>query len=385
MVKVTEVNWNKVFSNEFIISVSVIGGIGVGIFLAIFIFQCYHRNCFQKIREIFIHGDYSSEKIRVLSYNLCLRAPLITNNGDDFKATRLELFIKNVIDNYDIILLQDVIGAYNARRTHLIECSAEVGLCYSHVSLTPILPCFLCDGGLMILSRMPLLNRDQYVFKKSVFPDSLFSRGILYAKVHPNNTTTIHLFNTHLQPISKDEKAKEVRRHQLDEVVKFIQKKTAKDNFPILVCGDFSVNALESTPGVVENVIVQSSEASDDEKETLGKDIIKYVEEQTDEYIQVINSLSLIGTVKDVMYSGLQRHPVTLGDTYFEGNTEMPLETVLTKPDDQYSKRCQDFIFTITRSKELEIVEPYVHTYDVADEEIQFLSSHYALSCSVKC
>ena len=71
----------------------------------------------------------------------------------------------------------------------------------------------------------------------------------------------------------------------------------------------------------------------------MGKSI-KYVEEQSDEYVQLIDKLSDIGIVKDIMYSGLNRHPVTTGDTFFVQNKEVAMETILTPKEDQFSKRC---------------------------------------------
>ena len=116
------------------------------------------------------------------------------------------------------------------------------------------------------------------------------------------------------------------------------------------------------------------------------KNAIKYIEEQSDEYVQLIDKLSDIGIVKDIMYTGLNRHPITTGDTYFVQNKEVAMETVLTPKDDQFSKRCEDFIFLITKIKEsINVHSPYVHSYDVDYDEFNFLSSHYGLSCVIDC
>ncbi|EKE42666.1 hypothetical protein ENUP19_0012G0016 [Entamoeba nuttalli] len=377
----TKLDFNMFLTPKVYISLAVIVSVIIILFIAIFVFQCYHRNCFITLKEILIESDYSMQQINVLSYNLCMRAPLISNEGDDFKNVRLDLFIKNVLEHFDIIFLQDVIGAYSARRAHLIECAYEKGLTHSLVSLTPILPCFICDGGLLILSRIPLKDRDQYIFKSRIYPESILSRGILYSKIQPNESTTLHIFNTQLQSISNNPLVNQVRLNQLDELVKFILSKTSKDEYPILICGDFSINALAKAETIIDETFWESGETEESEM----KDSIKYIEEQTDEYVQLIDKLSDIGIVKDIIYNGLHRHPITTGDTYFDNNKELPLETVLTKKEDQLSKRCEDYIFLIIRSKELEIVNPYIHTYDVNNDNFNFLSSHYGLSCVINC
>lgn len=228
---------------------------------------------------------------------------------------------------------------------------------------------------------MALHDRDQYVFKETLYPQSLLSRGVLYAKLIPNDSRQIHIFNTQLQPVSKDANSKLVRMKQLHELVKFMKKKTQGDDHPIILCGDFGINALEKAETVVDEEFWETGDT-----EEIGlKDAIKYIEEKSDEYIHLVDLLTDIGTVSDVIYNGLGRHPVTVGDTKYDGQTEIALETVLTSSIDQYSKRSQDFIFTITRKDDLAVNHPALHTYDVNDESIHFLSSHYGLSCEVQC
>ena len=371
------------YLNETIISISVLVGILIVILIGLFIFQCYHRGCLQILKEKVFKEEVDVDRFSLLSYNLCLRAPTVSNLGDDYKNIRLELFIQNVLDQYDIVCLQDVIGAYSPRRGHLVESASELGLKYSLVSITPMLPCFICDGGLIILSRIPLVKRDQYVFTSRLYPDSLLSRGVLYSKLSPNAHSCIHLFNTHIFPAGSDEESKRVHLNQINECVDYVKKMTANDNYPIILCGDFSVNALQKAETVVD---LEHWENNDNSEDTLDKPIIKYVEEQTDEYIQLIYKLTTIGQVKDVIFNGLNRHPITTGDTYFDrSNIERPLETILTKDKDLYSKKCEDYIFLITRGQYLQDSSPYVHTFDVENEDFQFLSNHYGLSVDFVC
>ena len=46
------------------------------------------------------------EKLRILSYNLCIRPPFVKANSNDFKDARLQIFIDSHLANYDIVILQ---------------------------------------------------------------------------------------------------------------------------------------------------------------------------------------------------------------------------------------------------------------------------------------
>lgn len=116
-----DIEWGSIFTENVIITIGVIGGVIVAILMAIFVFQCYHRGVIQRIRELFITADCRMNTFKLLTYNICMRPPMVSNSGDDFKNMRLELFIQNVIEHFDVIFIQDLIGAYTGRRAHLIE------------------------------------------------------------------------------------------------------------------------------------------------------------------------------------------------------------------------------------------------------------------------
>merc|ERR1719359_984824 len=92
--------------------------------------------------------------LRVLSYNIFLRppAPLFTHNtDDDRKDERLSRFVKQHLQNYDLVCLQEAFGAFSTRRDGLIVRAAKKGFHHWHKSSTNVRPQFLIDGGLLIL------------------------------------------------------------------------------------------------------------------------------------------------------------------------------------------------------------------------------------------
>jgi hypothetical protein len=95
----------------------------------------------------------SREHIRILSYNIFLRPPPIKNNENDWKNERLADFIK-LLENFDVICLQEMFGAFNSRKQELIKYANKSGLFFYCDSPSPsFFSTCLVDGGLLILSR----------------------------------------------------------------------------------------------------------------------------------------------------------------------------------------------------------------------------------------
>ena len=66
---------------------------------------------------------------------------------------------------------------------------------------------YLVDGGLLTLSRYPIVQEEFCSFKYGVLSDNLSQKGILYTKIQINDTF-LHLFNTHLQASYVGEESK---------------------------------------------------------------------------------------------------------------------------------------------------------------------------------
>ena len=190
----------------------------------------------------------STKSIKVLSLNLFLRPPLIKNNFSDYKEARLAYFCNKILENYDIVCLQEMFAAFNTRRSRLIQLAISKGLLYSAYCPSPSFwkPQAI-DGGLVILSRYPILESDFFGFGNGVFPDFFSLKGILYVKISISNKI-IHVFTIHTQATypSEDleilEVYKQVRKEQLKSSVKFINSKVQFTNEPFLLVGDFNTD-----------------------------------------------------------------------------------------------------------------------------------------------
>lgn len=103
-------------------------------------------------------------------------------------------------------------------------------------------------GGLMIISKYPIEATRELVFDKGVASDGFVRKGVLYAKVKVGSSY-VHVFNTHMQAsygyeFKENDPYASIRKKQISEVSSFIAKIALDDHHPIIVMGDFNVNAI---------------------------------------------------------------------------------------------------------------------------------------------
>jgi endonuclease/exonuclease/phosphatase family metal-dependent hydrolase len=194
--------------------------------------------------------------VKVLTYNIFLRPPPVKNNENDWKDERLADFIK-ILDCYDIICLQEMFGSFNNRKQELIKFANKSGLFFYCDSPSPsFFSTCLADGGLLILSRFPIVLSEFRPFRYCVLSDALSDKGVLYAKIKIGDAY-LNVFNTHLQAsyfgsgnYHWDISIK-TRNDQIEEISNFIKEVVNNNNTrdlegtdgPILVMGDFNVDA----------------------------------------------------------------------------------------------------------------------------------------------
>ncbi len=214
----------------------------------------YHTLCDLKTEEL---GSNSQERIipraniKVLSYNIFLRPPPVHNNENDWKDERLEDFCK-LLHNFDIICLQEMFGALNSRKQSLIRAATKSGFFfYVDTSSPSFISKYMVDGGLLILSRFPIVTYSFSNFRYGVVSDSLAEKGILYAKILVKNCF-IHLFTTHLQAsyfdsgeshfkISCETRMAQVK--QINYIVNEILKTEYHVRDKVVMVGDLNVDA----------------------------------------------------------------------------------------------------------------------------------------------
>jgi len=194
----------------------------------------------------------NEQEIKILTYNIFLRS-LVKNNESDWKEERLDDFCK-LLHNYDIICLQEMFGTLNNRKQTLIRAATIAGFFFFVDTASPdFLSKYLADGGLIILSRFPIVSHAYHKFRYGVVADSLAEKGLIYAKIAVRDSY-LHIFTTHLQASYFDSgetnfiASFQTRLDQINYInylmTEILSKEYNKIKDKILLVGDLNVDAL---------------------------------------------------------------------------------------------------------------------------------------------
>jgi len=310
--------------------------------------------------------------VKVLSYNIFLRPPLIKNNADDFKNERLAEFLRTQIDRFDIICLQEMFSLANYRQQLLLKVAREKGFPYYAKSVDPHwLSGKFIDAGLVILSKYPILDTDGMIYCSGNQIDSWAAKQTIYAKIQISPTFFVHVFTTHMQASYYDNHASiniindKVRATQVQEMADFIKRKTEGSPYPVLITGDFNIDSRG----------------------------------ESSEYQYMMETLTAARpSVKDLLKEAHNDHPITYGDFHHVPHeTEVgqmvptPRELLLTHKADHCCGLSIDYILladTEANRQEnvMEVTETKVEEFFVDERQFRFsqLSDHYGVSTTLR-
>jgi len=105
------------------------------------------------------------------------------------------------------------------------------------------------DGGVAVVSRWPIEQKEQYVFDRGCGFDATANKGFVYVKVNKEGRF-YHVIGTHTQAedsLCGSGKAAEIRRSQFRTIKKFIEDKNIPSNEIIFIGGDLNVNRNNSS------------------------------------------------------------------------------------------------------------------------------------------
>ncbi|CAH0485266.1 unnamed protein product [Peronospora farinosa] len=188
------------------------------------------------------------ERLAVLSLNIFCR-PEGIHSGQwlktgDYKDLRVALLLRKMV-NFDVVILQEMFEA-GPRQKHFVRDAHAMGFCYHCGSVWPrLLDSRLIDGGLLILSRYPIVERDQLAYSQGSGSDGICAKGVIYARIQlsPDLSDSLHVFTTHTQS-GDNYKEYSIRLAQLQEMHRFIARTIRNDSgVPILITGDFNLDA----------------------------------------------------------------------------------------------------------------------------------------------
>lgn len=199
------------------------------------------------------------EQITLMSYNVMLVPSLLVFERDQITRTNL-LTKAKFLRTSDILCLQEVFQ---------LEPSAILlnALAETYPYSTPILgdeddqdewnemwnmptatgSLKFTSGGVMILSKWPIVYAVQYFYQHACSAHRFVRTGFVYSRIlYGKKKRPVHIFNTHLQPndyrgcyrFGEDK----IREKQLHELNDFILSRNISHNELIFIVGDMNIN-----------------------------------------------------------------------------------------------------------------------------------------------
>ncbi|MFG2292634.1 sphingomyelin phosphodiesterase [Streptomyces sp. NPDC048603] len=190
--------------------------------------------------------------LSVLTYNVFLFSKnLYPNWGQDHRAA--EIPKTSFYQGHDVVVLQeafdnsasDALKANSAAQypyqTPIVGRSKSgwdaTGGAYS--ATTPE------DGGVTILSKWPIIRKEQYVYKDACGADWWSNKGFAYVVLNVNGSK-VHVVGTHAQstdPGCGAGEAAQMRSRQFKNIDAFLDAKNIPANEQVIVAGDMNVDS----------------------------------------------------------------------------------------------------------------------------------------------
>ncbi|WP_399431279.1 sphingomyelin phosphodiesterase [Streptomyces sp. WAC05374] len=101
------------------------------------------------------------------------------------------------------------------------------------------------DGGVTVLSKWPIIRKEQYVYKDACGADWYSNKGFVYAVLDVNGSR-VHVVGTHAQstdPGCDSGEAAQMRSRQFKAMDAFLDAKNIPASEQVLVAGDFNVDS----------------------------------------------------------------------------------------------------------------------------------------------
>jgi endonuclease/exonuclease/phosphatase family metal-dependent hydrolase len=182
-----------------------------------------------------LHQLAHGTEFTVLTYNVFMRSPAwVFRDDHDWRASRIPQFLQG----YDAVVLEEAFSESH-RVSMLTALQAEYPY-NSGILGTDGLSSL--NGGVIILSRWPILKRAQTVFSDCEGSDCLVKKGVQYIAVEKNGLK-VHVFGLHLQ--AQKEYATS-RQAQFPQIKQFIEEQNIPQSELLLVAGDFNVDYFSS-------------------------------------------------------------------------------------------------------------------------------------------
>ena len=166
----------------------------------------------------------------LLAYNIFMLSPPLHAPKPLMRA---DLLVEYLDDCYDAIIFCEAF--YNEARERLLDGLAKT---YPYQSSVVDQDKDIEDGGVVVVSKWPMVDRGHHVFDVSALPDGLSAKGVKYVTIHKDGRR-FHLFGSHTQAGAGNHA---IRRSQFQQIQQYIQRQIIPRSEPIIIGGDLNVD-----------------------------------------------------------------------------------------------------------------------------------------------
>ncbi|WP_282695874.1 sphingomyelin phosphodiesterase [Streptomyces sp. CC208A] len=191
-------------------------------------------------------------RLKVLTYNVFLFSKtLYPNWGQDHRARTIPA--APFFQGQDVVVLQE---AFDNSSSDALKAKAAAAYPYqtpvvgrsksgwdatggAYSTMTPE------DGGVTILSKWPIVRKEQYVYKDACGADWYSNKGFAYVVLDVNGTR-VHVVGTHAQstdPGCSAGEAAQMRSRQFKAMDAFLDAKNIPAGEQVIVAGDMNVDS----------------------------------------------------------------------------------------------------------------------------------------------
>ncbi len=172
-----------------------------------------------------------AQEIKILSWNIFMIPPIIFKSCQQERATFISNYIN--IQNPDVVVLEE---AFIKSINQILVDSLKSQLPYSTKPTKRGL--LKLNSGILILSKYPIENQYNFIFKKRKGSDRFAKKGAVLAQINIKNKP-VQIVGVHAQSLKKYE---QTRFKQFNQFKQDFLDKHQQANIPQLICGDLNVN-----------------------------------------------------------------------------------------------------------------------------------------------
>lgn len=249
-------------------------------------------------------NEMSQSAIRILSWNIAMLPVFdFVQTGKD-RASSIGKALLN--SGYDIIVFQE---AFSAKARRAIYKMLRRNYPY-HFGPANAGPALQINSGIWILSRIPLILKQEYKFSGCQGVDCISRKGAMLLEGNWKDQP-FQIIGTHLE---SDESEMLVRAEQLKELFENVLRPYTTPDVPQIICGDFNTDRdiSDQYTTMLHTLQCEDGNLSGEENITFGFRINKTVQQHTEKPRQ----LDYIFTKNTALLSKVIRKVVVITDNW---------------------------------------------------------------------